>query len=52
MDKFGRLDSLVLNHGVLDPVTPLAEAKAEDWVKGFNVNFFSCGKEPPLAFRL
>lgn len=38
---FGRIDGLVVNHGVLEPVTKAAEASAEDWKKGFDINVFS-----------
>lgn len=38
---FGRLDGLVLNHGILGQVGKIAEADIEQWKKGFDVNFFS-----------
>ncbi|KAL8723335.1 MAG: hypothetical protein Q9181_007304 [Wetmoreana brouardii] len=38
---FGRLDGLVLNHGVLEPATRLANSDPEEWRKCFDVNFFS-----------
>lgn len=33
---------MVLNHGMLNPVTRLADADAAQWRDNFNVNFFSC----------
>ncbi|GIZ37742.1 hypothetical protein CKM354_000117800 [Cercospora kikuchii] len=39
--QFGKLDGVIVNHGVLDPVTKVADAKAEEWRDGFTINFFS-----------
>ena len=36
-----RLDGLVINHGVLDPVKRLADSTAEEWRASFDINFFS-----------
>lgn len=41
MKSFGRVDGLLLNHGTLDPVGRVAEARAEEWRAAFDVNFFS-----------
>lgn len=41
LKSFGRLDGLVLNHGVLGQVNNIAEADVEQWKQGFDVNFFS-----------
>ncbi|KAJ5644138.1 uncharacterized protein N7484_006645 [Penicillium longicatenatum] len=41
LNSFGRLDGLVLNHGVLGQVGKIAEADPEQWKQGFDVNFFS-----------
>jgi NADP-dependent 3-hydroxy acid dehydrogenase YdfG len=41
LKNFNRLDGLVVNHGVLAPVKRVADAKAEDWRKAFDINFFS-----------
>ena len=38
---FQRIDGLIVNHGVLDPVQRLTNTTAEDWRKNFDVNFFS-----------
>ncbi|KAE8344881.1 hypothetical protein BDV24DRAFT_126518 [Aspergillus arachidicola] len=41
LKSFGRLDGLVLNHGVLGQVGKIAEADPEQWKQGFNINFIS-----------
>ncbi|KAF2226478.1 hypothetical protein BDZ85DRAFT_256226 [Elsinoe ampelina] len=38
---WNRLDGLILNHGVLDPVKRVAQADPEEWRKCFDINFFS-----------
>ncbi|GAD95771.1 short-chain dehydrogenase/reductase, putative [Paecilomyces variotii No. 5] len=38
---FGRLDGLVLNHGILGQVGKIAEADPQQWKHGFDVNFMS-----------
>jgi NAD(P)-dependent dehydrogenase (short-subunit alcohol dehydrogenase family) len=40
-EKFQRLDGLIVNHGVLDPVKRVADSSAEAWRSAFDVNFFS-----------
>ena len=40
-DKFGKLDGLILNHGMMDPVTKIETGDIEGWRKLFDVNFFS-----------
>ncbi|KAF9424445.1 hypothetical protein BGZ94_008054 [Podila epigama] len=37
----GRIDALVMNAGVLDPILPVSSAVTQDWKKNFDVNFFS-----------
>ncbi|KAJ9203794.1 hypothetical protein DTO164E3_2148 [Paecilomyces variotii] len=39
--SFGRLDGLVLNHGILGQVGKIAEADPQQWKHGFDVNFTS-----------
>ncbi|KAF2724901.1 NAD(P)-binding protein [Polychaeton citri CBS 116435] len=39
--KFGKLDGLIVNHGVLDPVKRVKDTTAEDWRSAFDINFFS-----------
>ncbi|KAL9584054.1 MAG: hypothetical protein Q9212_002353 [Teloschistes hypoglaucus] len=39
--RFGRLDGLVLNHGVLEPTSRIADSDVQAWRSNFDVNFFS-----------
>jgi NADP-dependent 3-hydroxy acid dehydrogenase YdfG len=41
ISKFGRLDSIVLNAGSLDPVTKLENATSESWKECFDINVFA-----------
>ncbi|KAI5452537.1 hypothetical protein NCC49_000699 [Naganishia albida] len=41
LQKFGRLDGLILNAGTLDPLGPVTRTSLNDWQTAFNVNFFS-----------
>jgi NAD(P)-dependent dehydrogenase (short-subunit alcohol dehydrogenase family) len=41
IQSFGRIDSLVINHGSLDPVKKVSESSAEEWRKAFDINVFS-----------
>lgn len=36
-----KLDGLIVNHGVLDPVRRIKDSSAEKWRENFDVNFFS-----------
>ncbi|TPX14480.1 uncharacterized protein E0L32_005444 [Thyridium curvatum] len=38
---FGRLDGLVINHGVLSPMTTIADANLADWQQIYAANLFS-----------
>jgi NADP-dependent 3-hydroxy acid dehydrogenase YdfG len=40
IEVYGRIDSVVVNHGVLDPVAKVADANIEAWRKAFDINFF------------
>lgn len=40
-DTYGRLDGMVLNHGVLGQVGKVEEADFEQWKHGFDINFIS-----------
>ncbi|KAL1589351.1 hypothetical protein WHR41_01945 [Cladosporium halotolerans] len=39
--RFQKLDGLIVNHGVLDPVKRVANSLADEWRSAFDVNFFS-----------
>jgi len=41
LQAYTKVDGVVLNHGVLDPLGPVAESKLEEWRAHFEVNFFS-----------
>lgn len=38
LDRFGRIDALVNNAGILAPIAPVAEADAADWTRNLGVN--------------
>lgn len=38
---FGKLDGMVLNHGVLGQVGKIAEADLQQWKQGLDVNYLS-----------
>ncbi|KAI0600644.1 hypothetical protein F4775DRAFT_544813 [Biscogniauxia sp. FL1348] len=38
---FGRIDGIVINHGVLQPLTRLFEADVEEWRRAYDINVFS-----------
>ncbi|KAL2263637.1 hypothetical protein VTK26DRAFT_5900 [Humicola hyalothermophila] len=38
---FGRIDGVVVNHGVLSPMTRIENASIEEWKKLYDANFFS-----------
>ncbi|KAG2229878.1 hypothetical protein BDF21DRAFT_406396 [Thamnidium elegans] len=41
VDKWGRLDSVIANAGVIDPMDTVANAPVEGWKRLFDVNVFS-----------
>ncbi|OAX80837.1 hypothetical protein ACJ72_04828 [Emergomyces africanus] len=41
LKRFGHLDGLVVNHGTLGPVTPLADCDLKEWREGIEVNLIS-----------
>ncbi|KAJ9126274.1 hypothetical protein QFC24_002005 [Naganishia onofrii] len=41
LDKFGKINGLILNAGTLDPLGPVLKTDVKDWQTAFNVNFFS-----------
>ena len=38
---FGKLDGMVLNHGILGQVGKISEADPQQWREGFEINFMS-----------
>jgi short chain dehydrogenase len=40
--KWGQLDSLILNHGVLDPCSKIVDLDMDAWKKSWDINFFGC----------
>lgn len=40
-ERFGRLDSLIINHGALDPVKKIADSTPEEWRNAYDINVFS-----------
>lgn len=38
---FGKIDSLIISHGVLDPVSKISDANIEEWRRSFDIGFFS-----------
>ncbi|PYH93133.1 short-chain dehydrogenase [Aspergillus ellipticus CBS 707.79] len=41
LKTFGRLDGMVLNHGILGQVGKVIDADTDQWKQGFDVNFIS-----------
>lgn len=41
LGAFGRIDGLIVNHGVVAPVTSIVRADLDEWKRGFDINFFS-----------
>lgn len=39
--RWQKLDGVIINHGVLDPVKRIADSSVEDWRSAYDVNFFS-----------
>lgn len=39
--RFGRLDSLIINHGSLDPVKKIADSTPAEWRQAYDINVFS-----------
>lgn len=40
-EKFGLLDGLIVNHGMVEPVERIADASLEEWRSAFDTNVFS-----------
>lgn len=41
IEKFGSINSVILNAGVLSPVNPIAKAEIDKWIELYQINFFS-----------
>lgn len=41
IERFGRLDSLVLNAGIIEPVGNIVDTDLDAWKALFDVNYFS-----------
>ncbi|KAI9669637.1 MAG: hypothetical protein M1831_007333 [Alyxoria varia] len=41
VEKWGKLDALVLNHGAVEPVERIENLEMTEWKEAFDVNFFS-----------
>ncbi|KAM7208920.1 hypothetical protein V8F20_000798 [Naviculisporaceae sp. PSN 640] len=41
IQSFGRIDGVIINHGVLMPIARIADASIEEWKSLFDANFFS-----------
>ncbi|CAH6721770.1 uncharacterized oxidoreductase [[Candida] jaroonii] len=41
ISKFGKIDSVIANAGVLEPVTSVEDLDINAWKKAFDINFFS-----------
>lgn len=41
ISRTGRIDTLVLNAGILNPVGSISDTSVADWERNFAVNFFS-----------
>ena len=39
--EFRQIDGLIINHGMLPPVTRIVDTKLDEWKHNFDVNFFS-----------
>ncbi|KAF1351617.1 short chain dehydrogenase [Lizonia empirigonia] len=39
--RFGRLDSLIINHGSLDPVKKITDSTPDEWRQAYAINVFS-----------
>ncbi len=41
LKEFGKIDGLIVNHGVLEPVATVGNSELESWREAFDINFFS-----------
>lgn len=41
MKAFSKLDGLILNHGILEPLKRVSDSTPEEWRAAYDINFFS-----------
>lgn len=41
LKAFGRIDGIVVNHGVIVPIAKISEFNAEEWRRAYDINVFS-----------
>ena len=41
IEHFGQVDSVIINHGIMDPVVRIEHCNPEDWSDLYHVNLFS-----------
>ncbi|KAI1460112.1 NAD(P)-binding protein [Annulohypoxylon moriforme] len=41
LKAFGKIDGIVVNHGVLAPITKISESSIEEWRHAYDINVFS-----------
>jgi NAD(P)-dependent dehydrogenase (short-subunit alcohol dehydrogenase family) len=41
LQEFGRLDGLVVNHGILTPIKRIEDSTVEEWKKIYDANLWS-----------
>lgn len=49
LEQYGRLDSVVFNAGVLEPVSKIANCDVNTWKQLFDINFFSIVASLPVV---
>lgn len=51
IERWGRVDGLVINHGTVSPVARIADANVDEWTEGFNINVASAVRLVNLTCR-
>jgi NAD(P)-dependent dehydrogenase (short-subunit alcohol dehydrogenase family) len=41
LEKWQRIDGVIINHGTLEPIKRIADSTAEEWRASFDINTFS-----------
>ncbi|KAI2472301.1 NAD(P)-binding protein [Annulohypoxylon bovei var. microspora] len=41
LKAFGKIDGIVVNHGILSPITRISESSVEEWRHAYDINVFS-----------